>query len=251
MNKFKNKINKIFRKIINKTILPFINHFSESYYIQFRPDHFRKKFHYFNELQKIWKNGQKNNNSGDYSRLYFFVASIEGIERRKVPGAFAELGVFRGNSARIMREIAPERELYLFDTFEGFPEEQARQDPSNVAGGGFSCSLEQVRRFVGTDPKIVYCPGTFPETSSMVRPGVEFALVHLDCDLYQPTKAALEFFYPRMVPGGLLILHDYQSGHWPGIPRAVDEFMSDKPEGLVHIPDKSGTVAFAKHEPIR
>ena len=73
-----------------------------------------------------------------------------------------------------------------------------------------------------------------------------FALVHLDCDLYAPTRAAMEFFYPRLTRGGLLVVHDYASGHWPGVVRAVDEFLADKPEKPVLIPDKSGSAALVK-----
>lgn len=83
----------------------------------------------------------------------------------------------------------------------------------------------------------------------MIPEGTAFAMVHLDCDLYLPTKAALEFFYPKMVRGGLLILHDYDSGCWPGVTLAADEFFADKPEGLIRIPDKSGTAAMIKIGP--
>jgi len=68
-----------------------------------------------------------------------------------------------------------------------------------------------------------------------------FALIHLDADLGKPTRDALEFFYPRLSPGGFLILHDYGGGAWPGVAEAVDAFLADKPESLVRIPDRSGT----------
>jgi O-methyltransferase len=57
----------------------------------------------------------------------------------------------------------------------------------------------------------------------------------------KPTADALAFFYPRMSPGGFIVLHDYGSGAWPGIAQAADAFFKDKPEGIVRIPDKSGT----------
>jgi len=73
-----------------------------------------------------------------------------------------------------------------------------------------------------------------------------FAIVHLDCDLYQPTADGLTYFYPRLSSGGLLILHDYSSGHWSGCARAIDAFLKDKPERPVLIPDKSGTAVLVK-----
>jgi O-methyltransferase len=178
--------------------------------------------------------------------LYFLVASVEALEENGVPGAIAELGVYKGSSAKIIHHLAPDRDLYLFDTFDGFPESHARRDPGAIAAGGYAYGFDEVRRFIGDHPNIRYCKGTFPETATMAPADVKFAMVHLDCDLYVPTKAALEFFYPRLVPGGLLILHDYYSGCWPGVPRAVDEFLADKPEGLIRIPDKSGTAALTK-----
>jgi O-methyltransferase len=59
-------------------------------------------------------------------------------------------------------------------------------------------------------------------------------------------KAALEYFYPRLVPGGFFILHDYSSLYWDGAEKAIDEFLADKPERVMPIPDKSGTVVVRK-----
>jgi hypothetical protein len=59
-------------------------------------------------------------------------------------------------------------------------------------------------------------------------------------------KAGLEFFYPRLAPGGLLLLHDYSSGCFPGAKQAVDEFAKTIPENIVLQPDKSGTAIIRK-----
>jgi hypothetical protein len=231
-------------------IMPVINFFSRRGYVQYRPDRYEKRFREFKPLQKIWERGRRGNNRGDYARLYFLISNIEALEESGVPGAVAELGVFKGSSAKIIRQFAPNRELYLFDTFEGFPEEHAKRDPTGTGTGGYASGLDQVRDFVGDDPAIKYCKGMFPETASMVPESTKFALVHLDCDLYTPTKAAMEFFYPRLAPGGLLILHDYHSGCWPGVTQAADEYLADKPEGLIRVPDKSGTAALMKQRDI-
>jgi hypothetical protein len=73
-----------------------------------------------------------------------------------------------------------------------------------------------------------------------------YALVHIDCDLYQPMKAALAFFYPRMPKGGMMILHDYSSGLWEGAAQAIDEFCASSGEFLTLWPDKSGTAMIRK-----
>jgi O-methyltransferase len=59
-------------------------------------------------------------------------------------------------------------------------------------------------------------------------------------------KSGLEFFYPRLTPGGFLVLHDYSSLEWDGAEKAIDEFLADKPERVIPIPDKSGTVVLRK-----
>jgi hypothetical protein len=62
------------------------------------------------------------------------------------------------------------------------------------------------------------------------NPGVRFSLVHLDCDLYAPTRAALEAFWPRLARGGVMLFDEYAIKDWPGETAAVDEYFADKPE---------------------
>ena len=73
-------------------------------------------------------------------------------------------------------------------------------------------------------------------------------MVSLDCDLYAPTKAGLEFFYPLMEKHGIFLLHDYSSLHWEGSKRAIDEFCELNNEKLILIPDKSGSAFFRKNK---
>ena len=70
--------------------------------------------------------------------------------------------------------------------------------------------------------------------------------MHIDCDLYAPMSSALEYFYPRLAPGGFLVVHDYSSLHWNGAEKAVDEFFADKPECVIPLPDGAGSVAIRK-----
>jgi hypothetical protein len=75
---------------------------------------------------------------------------------------------------------------------------------------------------------------------------LSFALVHIDCDLYQPIVHALAYFHQRLLPGGYLIVHDYASLEWDGAERAVDEFLADKPESAIPLADGSGSVVIRK-----
>ncbi|MEX2630114.1 MAG: TylF/MycF/NovP-related O-methyltransferase [Tistlia sp.] len=244
------RLSKPFRKVANHglayAIMPLLNRLSRRGYVQYRPDRYARRFAEILRYQAFWEQGATANNRGDYARLYFLIATVEALQSSNLPGSFAELGVYKGCSAKILNHLAPDRPLWLFDTFEGFPLEHARDDPSSAEAGGLAASLAEVRDFVGAAPDIHYCQGVFPETAAQVPESERFALVHLDADLYAPTKAGLEFFYPRLVRGGILILHDYHSGLWPGVTSAVDEFLADKPEGLVRIPDKSGTAALTR-----
>ncbi len=182
----------------------------------------------------------------DLARFYFLADNVAHTLTRGVQGDLAELGVWRGQSARVLRGMAPGRTLYLFDTFAGFPSEQIPEGDSRRDRNLFTdTSLEQVRAFVGTDD-VVYVPGTFPETVGKVPPHARFCFVHIDCDLGAPAQYGLEFFYPRVNPGGLIVLHDYGNDSWPGVAQAVDGFLADKPEGVVLIPDKAGSAVIIK-----
>ena len=234
-----------------------LNRPGSRFYLQYRPDAdlvYRRigtATADLAQLQAWWGQGMEANNGGDLTRLYFLEAAVRQLESSGVAGSFAEVGVYKGNSAKILHALAPQRPLFLFDTFGGFDDADVDAEAdavnSQVKRRDFAdTSLDRVRNFVGTEPSVTYCPGRFPDTAHHVPAGTTFALVQLDCDLYAPIKAGLEFFYPLLNGGGMLIIHDYASGHWPGVKLAVDEFLVDKPEGLVLIPDKSGSAALVK-----
>ena len=94
--------------------------------------------------------------------------------------------------------------------------------------------------------RVVLRKGYFPETAEGLE-SVRFALVSLDLDLYAPTLAALRFFYPRLNPGGTILLHDYGNGRFSGVHRAVAEYEEDcglLP--LVPLCDLHGTAAIIR-----
>ena len=196
---------------------------------------------------KRFASGNEENNGGDAARWYFLNLTIEQLLKEGIAGDVAELGVYKGNTAAILARFAERigSRCYLFDTFEGF----AERDMSGVDAGSpmafRDTRLDDVRELVKSDAG-VYVQGWFPESLAQLDVDPRFALVHIDCDLYKPMKAGLEYFYPRMVSGGVLVMHDYMSLYWRGVEQAIDEFLVDKPERLVCIPDKSGTVVVRK-----
>jgi O-methyltransferase len=156
----------------------------------------------------------------------------------KVAGELAEVGVYRCGSARLICEAKGARELHLFDTFAGLP--SPGQNDAGVAfwTGQFAASLEAAQEYLKAFPNVHFYKGLFPSTAEPVR-DKKFCFVHLDVDLYEATRAGLEFFYPRMTAGGVLMCHDYDAS---GVRLAIDEFFRDKPELVLQQPAGSHCV---------
>jgi len=179
----------------------------------------------------------------DDVRYASLALAIQRLEDDKIPGAFAEIGVYRGVTSRFIHRQAPERHFYLFDTFEGFPEQSLESGPDTRFK---DTSQEGVATLIGDTHNIEFRKGFFPATATGLE-GEQFALVMLDVDLYQPALDVFRFFYPRMVRGGYLFMHDFnspESNH--GISRAAKEFMADKPELPIELPDFHGSAMFRR-----
>jgi O-methyltransferase len=159
--------------------------------------------------------------------VYSFCKAYSGL-----PGAMAEVGVFQGASAKLLCEAKGDVELHLFDTFGGLP-------PSSAADKGvhrenqYLCSLESVQDFLKSYKNVNFHPGLFPD-SAKTLPERRFSFVHLDVDLYESTLAGLEYFYPRLITGGVILSHDYSI--LAGVRKAFDDFLHDKPERPVQFP---------------
>lgn len=142
-------------------------------------------------------------------------------------GNVAELGVYRGDFAKEINRVFPDKKLYLFDTFEGFHEidvlKEYKEGYSKNAVGYFSNTTEELVLAKMLYPEqIVVKKGYFPKSASDVDD--KFCFVNLDADLYAPTLAGLQYFYPRMVDGGFILIHDYFSKAFSGARAAVREF---------------------------
>jgi O-methyltransferase len=132
----------------------------------------------------------------------------------------AEVGTWRGGSSYLMASIANPRKHYVFDTFTGLPD----GDLSITKGSFADTSAEFVTTLLKPLGNTTVFPGLFPETALAIE-NRRFSLVHLDVDLEAGTEAGLQFFYPRLLPGGVVVIDDYQSRH-QGVTRAVDSFVS-------------------------
>ena len=186
---------------------------------------------------------------GDTVRADMLTLLLREITVNAVPGAIAELGVHRGASARLLHHYCPERKLYLFDTFTGFTDADMAKESMRVG-------YNQTQQFADTDvalvlraiepltPNVIPVPGSFPGSITPEVRNEAFAFVHLDVDLEEPTRAGLEFFWPRLKTGGFLVVHDYNA--WPGARMAVDNLRRREAVAAVPMPDKSGSIVLAK-----
>jgi O-methyltransferase len=186
----------------------------------------------------------------DNTRRDMLVLLLRTVLEKGIPGALAEVGVYKGLTAKLFHHYLPDRSLYLFDTFEGFTKRSAIAEQSNtgfdIDSDYFSdTSLEAVKKYVQpVNERVSFYKGYFPGTIPAGMEAEVFAFVHLDADLYEPIAAGLEFFYPRLSRHGMLVIHDYNA--WPGARSAVDTFFSDKPELPIPMPDKSGSALVVK-----
>ena len=189
----------------------------------------------------------------DYVRVRTLELAISEIKRKNIEGAVAELGVFRGNFAKYINTAFPDRKMYLFDTFEGFGEQEAakEKDAGNVNDAFINpvknTSIELVMSKMKYKDNIIIKQGFFPES---LGNGLEekFALVSLDVDFEESTVSGLEYFYPRLSVGGYIFIHDYNYGYYDSVIKAVDKFENKTGISLCKVPicDADGTLVITK-----
>ncbi|GHU17329.1 hypothetical protein FACS1894163_08100 [Spirochaetia bacterium] len=181
----------------------------------------------------------------DYIRFSTLELVSHEIYENNIQGCVAELGVYRGDFACCINKAFPDRNLYLFDTFEGFDQKDLMGDTKS----NFSKNSEKV--FTNTNVNIVLkkmkhknkCiikQGWFPETTKDVEE--KFAFVSIDCDLYEPIYNGLKYFFPHLSEGGYIFVHEYTSAIYKGSREAVKRFLSEEHNAhLFPLTDQGGT----------
>lgn len=169
--------------------------------------------------------------------LYQLVRLIE-----KVPGDTAECGVFKGASSFLIINAnsisAMTRIHFAFDSFQGLSD-PGSEDGHHWSASDLSFSEIEVVQNLGATENIRLMRGWIPERFHEVSDR-QFAFVHIDVDLYRPTLDSIAFFYSRMASGGVLVCDDYGFSTCPGATLAIDEFLVDKPEKMLALPDGGG-----------
>lgn len=167
--------------------------------------------------------------------LSFKTAALRKISRRLdelgVEGAIADLGAYRGDVSWQMNAMMPERKLYLFDTFTGYDARDIAKEQelglSNARTGEYSLSINELEhlneRILGRMPyadMVELRSGWFPETAFELE-DERYALVHIDTGLYAPTFSGIQYFFPRMSKGGVILVSGYTDGKSQAVCHAV------------------------------
>lgn len=162
-------------------------------------------------------------------------------------GDIIECGVCTGKSLDIIASAVDlydtqYRTIYGIDSFEGVSKpdqndiEVGKKRPFFEKGSIFGGSIETVEKNLSHHTcNIQLIKGWIPEPFSRLE-NCTFCFAHIDVDLYQPTKDSLEFIYPRMLKGGIILFDDYGFTMCPGAKKAVDDFLKDKIETLIVSP---------------
>lgn len=188
-----------------------------SIYRSFEPDHRRR-------MERVW--------------------FLRELARRAATqdAATAECGVFNGLSSYVIASENGGVAHHVFDSFEGLSEPGPR-DGDHWSAGDLSASLDEVRSRLAALQNVEYhagwIPVRFPDVSES-----RFSLVHIDVDLAEPTHEALEFFGPRMIAGGVMVIDDYGFDVCPGARRVTDEYALKAGMPVIEAPTGQGVILY-------
>lgn len=149
---------------------------------------------------------------------------------RDVDGEFWDIGCNNGGSAAAMKLAAPRKTVRMFDSFQGLPP-GSPQDGNNQPGR-FQANSHETLWILGS-----VHPGWVPDSFAGLEDS-KIALAHIDLDLYQGTKGALDFVIPRLSDNGIIVVDDYGSSGWNGVKSAVDELTDENLFRKIEVPEQ-------------
>lgn len=214
-------------------------------------------------LKKLWyvnesgnKQSEKIFNSADFVRF----SQVDKLlsDSLNLDGDVAELGVYRGRLTELIADkmLDTNKCLYLFDTFEGFKEVDVKidQNKKHITGEveDFSNTsmLSVFNKVSATGFKrenLVIRKGWFPGTLKSGDEEKRFCFVSIDFDLSAPTLSAINFFWPRVVKGGYVIIHDYGNINYKGVKDVIDRYIKENDiKAYFELCDYCGTMILKK-----
>lgn len=154
---------------------------------------------------------------------------IELLDKTKnVEGSIAEVGVYKGGTAKLIAEKSGKSRVYLFDTFEGMPNFTENVDDHWGLGSFNNTDYDSIKSIFKDYTNVFIYKGIFPDDTSNNIENETFRFVHLDVDNYKSYKDSLNFIYSKMVKGGIIVFDDYNCDCCPGANKAIDEFFKGK-----------------------
>jgi O-methyltransferase len=163
-----------------------------------------------------------------------------------------ECGVYRGGTAAMLANFLSEstisKKLYLFDTFEGMPETDISKD-RHRQGDFQDTSVEAVAKYVGHSERCIFRKGLIPHTFAGLEPAI-IAFAHIDVDIHRSILDCLDFIWPRLAVGGVIVFDDYGFPSCPGARTAVDEFFASRVSVPLCLPTGQALVFKAQSDAI-
>lgn len=197
-------------------------------------------------------------------RLYATIMACRYVADREIGGDFVECGVWRGGNSIIAASVFLQRKcsrkVWLFDTFAGMTAPTAFDVNfrGEAAEAKFKASarsdhndwcyapIEEVSGYFKTagllSDNVTFIKGDVAKTlANSANLPSKIAVLRLDTDWYESTRAELEVLYPLLSPGGILMIDDY--GHWGGARKAVDDYFAERPRPFFQYIDHTGRIA--------
>ncbi|MBN1162059.1 MAG: hypothetical protein JXA17_08940 [Dehalococcoidales bacterium] len=175
---------------------------------------------------------------------------------RKVPGDIADMGTYLGGTAWLgaveLLNMKNGRTFHLMDSFEGHGSLDSQYDPK-IPGDAFAIdNFRKLEDFFSLFPNIRIHKGFFSDTLPDIQNN-KFSFVYISCGLYEPNKECMQFFWPRMESGGLILVQDYfeRPGGYTGVKRGVDEFVAENKlthsAEIIEIPESTQILVSRKY----
>ncbi|MEQ1952512.1 TylF/MycF/NovP-related O-methyltransferase [Mesorhizobium yinganensis] len=203
--------------------------------------HAEGKDAYLSAYFEAMRNTGSNDNIFKQNRFFTLYQMVSRVLAQGPSGDIAECGCWRGHSTYLLANLLKAGNwpghFWVFDSFEGGLSDKTPEDRTGRGNTSPEATRNQKESFFSDYDAVKASLAPFPFVSlhkgwipaSFDAPGLaesRFALVHIDVDLYEPTRDSLEFFYPRMNPGGIIVIDDYGSALFPGSKTAVDEYLA-------------------------
>lgn len=163
----------------------------------------------------------------DTKRICNLVKYSDRASRVDDTSYFCEFGIYKGGSLEILSKLHPGKTIFGIDSFEGLPA-PTNHDFHSEGEFGDVDRMAITGYFKTLYPNVRILKGFSPDVFSFFDEHSRFSFVHVDVDLYSSVLHACDFFYPRMVDGGIIVYDDYGFTSTPGSKNAIDEFYKDR-----------------------